>query len=100
MRRTVAPEHGESLWPTVTSRPPGNRASFRPYRRAGRKNHGSKDGRARRSDPYTRPLGSMKWTYFQLYVVLEISSRYAVGWMVADRENSALAARLIEETCH
>ena len=32
--------------------------------------------------------------------VLDIFSRYAVGWMVADRENSALAGRLIEETCH
>ena len=41
-----------------------------------------------------------KWTYFHLYVVLDIFSRYAVGWMVADRENSALAGRLIEETCH
>ena len=43
---------------------------------------------------------STKWTYFYLYVVLDIFSRYAVGWMVADRENSALAGRLIEETCH
>ena len=33
-------------------------------------------------------------------MLLDIFSRYAVGWMVADRENSALAARLIEETCH
>ena len=45
-------------------------------------------------------LGPTKWTYFYLYVVLDIFSRYAVGWMVADRENSALAGRLIEETCH
>ena len=44
--------------------------------------------------------GPTKWTYFYLYVVLDIFSRYAVGWMVADRENSALAGRLIEETCH
>ena len=33
-------------------------------------------------------------------MLLDIFSRYVVGWMVADRENSALAARLIEETCH
>ena len=33
-------------------------------------------------------------------MLLDIFSRYAVGWMVADRENSALAARLIEETCY
>ena len=48
----------------------------------------------------TKLLGPTKWTYFHLYVVLDIFSRYAVGWMVADRENSALAVRLIEETCH
>ena len=48
----------------------------------------------------TKLLVSTKWTYFYLYVVLDIFSRYAVGWMVADRENSALAGRLIEETCH
>ena len=38
----------------------------------------------------TKLLGPTKWTYFYLYVVLDIFSRYAVGWMVADRENSAL----------
>ena len=59
--------------------------------------HRSKDGRALRSDPYTKLLGPTKWTYFYLYVVLDIFSRYAVGWMVADRENSALAACLIEQ---
>ena len=39
-------------------------------------------------------------TAWRLPVVPDIFSRYAVGWMVADRENSALAGRLIEETCH
>ena len=48
----------------------------------------------------TKLLGPKKRTYFYLYVVLDIFSRYAVGWMVADRENSALAGRLIEQTCH
>ncbi len=48
----------------------------------------------------TKLLGPRKWTYFYLYVLLDIFSRYAVGWMVADRENAALAGRLIEETCH
>ncbi len=46
----------------------------------------------------TKLLGPKKWTYYYLYVLLDIFSRYAVGWMVADRENSALAGRLIEET--
>jgi putative transposase len=48
----------------------------------------------------TKLLGPKKWTYFYLYVLLDIFSRYVVGWMVAERENSALAGRLIEETCH
>ena len=47
----------------------------------------------------TRLLGPQTWTYYYLYVLLDLFSRYAVGWMVADRENSALAQRLIEETC-
>jgi len=46
----------------------------------------------------TKLLGPQKWTYYYLYVLLDIFSRYVVGWMVADRENSALAGRLIEET--
>lgn len=40
-----------------------------------------------------------KWTYFYLYVILDVFSRYAVGWMVAERETAALAKRLIDETC-
>ena len=47
----------------------------------------------------TKLLGPTKWTYYYLYVILDIFSRYAVGWMVADRENAALAGRLISETC-
>ena len=43
--------------------------------------------------------GPKRWTSFYLYVLLDIFSRYVVGWMVADRENAALAATLIEETC-
>ena len=48
----------------------------------------------------TKLLGPKKWTYFYLYVLLDIFSRYVVGWMVAERENSALAGRLITQTCH
>jgi len=47
----------------------------------------------------TRLLGPQKWSYFYLYVILDIFSRYAVGWMVATRENSALAGRLIQQSC-
>ena len=48
----------------------------------------------------TKLLGPAKWTYFYLYVILDIFSRYVVGWMVADRESAELAKRLIAETCH
>ena len=47
----------------------------------------------------TKLLGPVKWNYFQLYVILDIFSRYAVGWLLAGVENSTLAKRLIEETC-
>jgi putative transposase len=46
----------------------------------------------------TKLLGPAKWTYFYLYVVLDIFSRYVVGWMVAERESATLAERLLGET--
>ena len=46
----------------------------------------------------TKLLGPATWTYFYLYVILDIYSRYVVGWMVAERESARLAERLIEET--
>ena len=46
----------------------------------------------------TKLLGPAKWTYFHLYVLLDIFSRYVVGWMVAYREQATLAERLIDET--
>ncbi len=47
----------------------------------------------------TKLLGPQKWSYFYLYVILDIFSRYVVGWMVAHRESASLAKKLIEETC-
>ncbi len=47
----------------------------------------------------TKLLGPVKWTYFYLYVLMDIYSRYAAGWLLAREENSSLAKRLIEETC-
>jgi putative transposase len=47
----------------------------------------------------TKLLGPAKWTYFYLYVILDIFSRYVVGWMVADGESATLASQLIDETC-
>jgi putative transposase len=46
----------------------------------------------------TKLLGPAKWTYFYLYVILDVFSRYVVGWMVAHRENAELAKQFIEET--
>jgi putative transposase len=47
----------------------------------------------------TKLLGPVKWSYFYLYVILDIFSRYVVGWTVAEGESAALAKRLIAETC-
>jgi putative transposase len=47
----------------------------------------------------TKLRGPAKWTYYYLYVILDIFSRYAVGWMVATRESAALAEVLIRQTC-
>ena len=47
----------------------------------------------------TKLHGPAKWTYYHLYVILDIYSRYAVGWMVATCESAALAEKLIAATC-
>ena len=46
----------------------------------------------------TKLRGPAKWTYYHLYVILDIFSRYVVGWMVASRESAALAEVLIRQT--
>lgn len=47
----------------------------------------------------TKIKGPVKWVYFHLYVIMDIFSRYVVGWMVAPRESAELARRLIQESC-
>ena len=47
----------------------------------------------------TKLKGPVKWSYFYLYVILDVFSRYVVGWMVASRESATLAKTLISETC-
>jgi putative transposase len=47
----------------------------------------------------TKLLGPAKWTYFYLYVLLDIFSRYVVGWLIAEQESAALARRLIAQSC-
>jgi len=47
----------------------------------------------------TKLLGPVKWTYYYLYVLLDIFSRYVVGWLLARQEAAALAKVLIAESC-
>ena len=47
----------------------------------------------------TRHRGPVKWSYFYLYVVLDIFSRYIVGWLIAPQESEALARQLVAESC-
>jgi putative transposase len=47
----------------------------------------------------TKLRSLVKWQYFYLYVLLDLFSRFVVGWMLARRESGELARRLIEETC-
>jgi putative transposase len=46
----------------------------------------------------TKIKGPVKWTYYHLYVILDIFSRYVVGWMIALRESAQLAEQLIADT--
>lgn len=47
----------------------------------------------------TKLLGPAKWTYYYLYNILDVFSRYSVGWLIAERESAALAKELIAATC-
>lgn len=47
----------------------------------------------------TKLKGPQTWSYYHLYVILDVFSRYVVGWMVADRESSTLAKKLIKQAC-
>jgi putative transposase len=46
----------------------------------------------------TKLLGPEKWTYYHLYVIIDIFSRYVPGWLLATRESADLAEHLIAET--
>lgn len=91
--------------------------SVRTFYRVLAKNHEVQERRAQRRHPvYSKPellatgpnqvwtwditklLGPAKWTYYYLYVILDIFSRYVVGWMLAEREAAVWAKQLIEET--
>jgi putative transposase len=46
----------------------------------------------------TKLHGPAKWTYYYLYVIIDINSRCVVGWLLADRESHELAQKLLAET--
>ena len=46
----------------------------------------------------TKLRGPVKWNYFYLYVILDLFSRYVVGWMVAAGESAEMAKKLIQES--
>jgi putative transposase len=46
----------------------------------------------------TKLAGPAKWTYFYLYVIIDIYSRYVVGWLLAERESAVLAEKLLADT--
>lgn len=48
----------------------------------------------------TKLRADVRLTYYYLYVILDVYSRYVVGWMLADGESEQLAYKLIKETCH
>jgi len=47
----------------------------------------------------TKLKGPTTWSYYYLYVILDVYSRYVVGWMIAERETAELAEAFIAETC-
>jgi putative transposase len=47
----------------------------------------------------TKLKGPAKWTYYYLYVILDVFSRSVVGWMISERETAELAEAFIAETC-
>jgi putative transposase len=47
----------------------------------------------------TKLKGPAKWTYYYLYTILDVFSRYGVGWLIAELESASLAKQLIAESC-
>jgi putative transposase len=45
----------------------------------------------------TKLLGPSKWSYYYLYVILDVFSRYVVGWTVQLKESAVIAEQLIAQ---
>lgn len=46
----------------------------------------------------TKLHGPAKWSYYYLYVIIDIYSRYVVGWLIAEQESATLAEKLLADT--
>lgn len=51
------------------------------------------------SGDITKLKGSTTWSWYDLYVILDVFSRDVVGWMIAPHESAALAEKLISTCC-
>ena len=47
----------------------------------------------------TKLKAASKWTYYYLYVVIDIYSRYVVAWRIAPCESAEIAEQMIMEAC-
>lgn len=47
----------------------------------------------------TKLLGPAKWTYYYMYVILDVFSRYVVGWLISEQESAQLAEQFIAQSC-
>ena len=47
----------------------------------------------------TKLLGPAKWTYYYMYVILDVFSRYVVGWLISEQESAQIAEQFIAESC-
>jgi putative transposase len=90
-------------WPTIyrllREKGQTTRRRDRPHRPYQRPELLAKAPRQLWSWDITKLKGPSAWTYFYLYVILDVFSRYVVGWMIAPRESAELAETLIGETC-
>jgi len=97
----AAPDHASPLAPIVAQHPrcrvhPGVGAlHVRPQRR--RALQAAADQLAQPHQWRRKPPFASKWSYFYLYVVLDIPSRRVVGWQVADAESAALFKPLLDD---
>ena len=85
------------VWTWDTLAPRSGRESRRPAAPFGCAREGETACAA--SAGVTKLRGPVKWSVYYLYVLLDLFSRFAVGWLIAERESAQLAQSLIAEAC-